>query len=211
MHLDEEIKTLEKSKIDYIHFDVMDGIFVPRYGLFPEIITQIRKNCQIPMDVHMMVEDSENYIESFFKAGLNKKDDIFVVHAESTKHLDRVLRRIKEKGIKAGVALNPATPLDILNYALPQLDLVMLMAINPGIVGHKLIPSMIGKLAHLKEKLSEYPHILIEVDGGVNFESAPKMLVAGASMLVCGTQTIFQPPAPLQDRVRDLRKVLDNS
>ncbi len=211
MHLDKEIETLEKGNIDYIHFDVMDGVFVPRYGLFPEIITQIRKTCQIPMDIHMMVEDAESYLETFVKAGVNKKDDIFVVHAESTKHLDRVLRRIQEKGIKAGVALNPATSLHVLDYVLPQLDLVMLMAINPGIVGHKLIPSMIEKIAHLKEKLAEYPHILIEVDGGVNFESAPRMLAAGASMLVCGTQTIFQPPTPLLDRVRDLRKVLNNS
>jgi len=209
LNLKSDLKLLEKGKIDYIHFDVMDGLFVPRYGLFPEIISQIRSYTNIPLDIHMMVEDAEQYIETFVKAGVNKKNDIFVVHAETTKHLDRVLKKIHEHGIKSGVALNPGTPLTVLDYVLPRLDLVMLMAINPGIVGHKLIPHIIDKVSDLKEKLLKYPDILIEVDGGVNFESAPKMLKAGATMLVCGTQTIYQPDAPLNIKIKELRRHLN--
>jgi ribulose-phosphate 3-epimerase len=156
----------------------------------------------------MMVEDAEKYLDTFVQAGLNKKDDIYVVHAESTNHLDRVLRNIKERGIKAGVALNPGTSLHVLDYVLPNIDLVMLMAINPGIVGHKLIPHMLDKISHLKEKLVEYPDIIIEIDGGVNFESAPKMIQAGATMLVCGTQTIYNQESPLNKKINELRKIL---
>jgi len=210
LHFEEDIRLLEKGKIDYLHFDVMDGLFVPRYGLFPEILTQIRAINKTPIDVHMMVESPEDYIETFVNAGLNQPDDIFVIHVESTKHVDRVVRRIRDKGIKAGVALNPGTNISILDYILPSIDLIMLMAINPGIVGHKLIPHIIDKISHVKEKLEDYPNIIIEVDGGVNFDSAPKMISAGASMLVCGTQTIYKPKeAPLDQKIKELRTVLN--
>jgi ribulose-phosphate 3-epimerase len=209
LNLKNDIKLLEKGKIDYIHFDVMDGLFVPRYGLFPEVISQIRSITDIPLDIHMMVEDAEHYIETFVKAGADKADDIYVVHAEATQHLDRVLRKIHEHGIKAGVALNPGTSLSVLDYVLPNLDLVMLMAINPGIVGHKLIPHMIDKISDLKKILRNHPEIIIEVDGGVNFESAPKMIKAGATMLVCGTQTIYRPEAQLDIKIKELRTHLN--
>lgn len=208
LNLKKDVVALKKGKIDYIHFDVMDGVFVPRYGLFPEIITQIRKISKIPLDMHMMVESAEDYIETFVKAGADQPDDIFVVHAETTKHLDRVMRKIHSFGIKAGVALNPGTPLTVLEYVLPSVDLVMLMAINPGIVGHKLIPHIIHKISDTKEMLKKYPDIVLEIDGGVNFESAPEMLKAGATMLVCGTQTIYRPEAPLDKKIREVRKLL---
>jgi len=209
LHLEKDVDLLTKSNIDYIHFDVMDGVFVPRYGLFPEILQQVRKISAVPMDFHMMVKDAEPYIQAFKDYGANKKD-IFVVHVETTHHLDRVIRRIKESGMKAGVALNPSTPLESIRYVLDDVDLVMLMAINPGVVGHRLIPYVIQKIQDLKGMTKNRDNLLIEVDGGVNFESAPKMLESGANMLVCGTQTIFRPhEGTITQKVKELRKVLD--
>jgi ribulose-phosphate 3-epimerase len=200
LHLEKDIELLVKGKIDYIHFDVMDGSFVPRFGLFPEIISQIRTITDIPMDIHMMVDNAEHYLQTFIDAGVNKKDDIFVIHAETTHHIDRVIRKIKAYGIKAGVALNPGTSLHILDYVLSDLDLVMLMAINPGIVGHKLIPSMMEKIKDLKKMTQKRKDFLIEVDGGVTFDS----------MLVCGTQTIYKQKKPLDEQIKLLRQTLDS-
>ena len=211
MRLEDDIRLLMKGGIDFIHFDVMDGIFVQRYGLFPEILTQMRKFCSIPADFHMMVEDVEPYIKTFVDAGANQ-DDIFVVHAESTRHLHRSVRKIREQGLKAGVALNPATSPEVLRYVLPDIDLIMLMAINPGVVGHKLIPQMMGKIADTRKMIAGRDNIIIEIDGGVNFESAPQMIAHGASMLVCGSQTIYRPQeAPIDQKIRELRQVLDKS
>jgi ribulose-phosphate 3-epimerase len=204
-----QLKQLSNGKIDYIHFDFMDGLFVPRYGLFPELITQIRAMTDIPFDVHMMVEDAEKYLQTFVKAGLNGKEDIFIVHVESTSHIHRVLQRIKDHGIKAGVALNPGTSLSTLDYILPYLDLITVMGINPGIIGQKLIPGMLSKISDVKNKIRENPNIIIEVDGGVTQETAPKMIKAGADMLVCGSQTIFQPPIGINIKIKDLRKKID--
>ena len=192
-----DIKALEQSKVEYIHFDVMDGVFVPRLGLLPEMLTAIGSLTKIPVDVHLMVCDPLPYIEPFCKAGA----DLVSVHAESTPHLDRAIRMIKANGVKAGVALNPATPLHVLDYLY-----VVLMAINPGIVGHKLIPSMMNKISDLKKKLAKNPDIIIEIDGGVSFESASEMVRRGASMLVCGSSTIFRSGEKVEARVTALRK-----
>lgn len=208
LKLERDIKELVKGNIDYIHFDVMDGQFVPRFGLFPEVLTQVRTISELPIDIHMMVEDAEKYIETFVKYGATKKD-IFTVHSESTRHLNRVIGKIKTSGMKAGVALNPGTSLETLRYVLDEVDMVMLMAINPGIVGHKLIPAMIDKIGDLKAMI-ENRHILIGVDGGVTFESAPKMVEKGATFLVCGSQTIFRSQeAKISQKAKELRKVLD--
>lgn len=209
MHLKADIIALEKGGIDYIHFDVMDGIFVPRYGLFPEIITQMRKFSSLPVDLHMMVEDVEPYIKIFVDAGLHLKEDIFIVHAESTKHISRILRKIHEYGIKTGIALNPGTSLSVLDYILDEIDLVMLMGINPGIVGHALIPESLKKIADLKKKLSVKPNIIIEIDGGVTFETVPKMIESGATMVVCGSKTIFNQSQSIEEMTRKLKKTID--
>lgn len=207
LNLEKDVIELERGHIDYIHFDVMDGLFVPRFGLFPEIMTQVRGISELPMDIHMMVEDAEKYIDTFVQYGANEKD-IFTVHAESTRHLDRVIRRIKSSGMKAGVALNPATPIEVLRYVFHEVDMVMLMAINPGIVGHKLIPEMLDKIADLNNLIGDR-NIIIGVDGGVNFESAPKMLKKGATLLVCGSQTVFRPKeGTISQNAKKLRQVL---
>ncbi len=200
-----EIRKLEKGGVDFIHFDVMDNQFVPRFGLHPETLQAIKKITKIPVDVHLMIDNPENAINVFAAAGA----DYLVVHAESTPHLHRILKLIKGLGVKAGVALNPATSLDVLDYVLNEIDLVMLMAINPGILGHKLIPEMMTKISLLKAKLKDYPNMLIEIDGGVTFESAPEMVKRGANMLVCGSSTIFKPAGDVDVKIAELRKVID--
>lgn len=204
LNLEADIKCLEKSGIDYLHFDVMDGQFVPRLGLFPEMLSAIKKITKIPIDVHLMIENPDNYIPAFINAGAS----IVAVHVESTPHLNRSLRLIKSLGAKAGVVLNPATSLSVLDYILDDIDLIMLMAINPGVVGHKLIPNSLKKISDLKKKIKNYPNMLIEVDGGVSFESTKNMVKAGANMLVCGSSTIFKPNEPIDKQIQDLRQLI---
>jgi len=189
LNLRADISALEKGGADFIHFDVMDGNFVPRLGLFPEMLKAVKSVTKTPVDVHLMINDPEKYIPDFAAAGA----DIITIHVESTNHADHAVRMIKKLGLKAGVALNPGTSLHTLDYFLDDIDLVMLMAINPGIVGHKIIEKTFDKIANLKTKLADKPNMLIEIDGGVTFETAPKMMAAGANMLVCGSGTIFRP------------------
>lgn len=205
LDLREEIAKLEKGGIDYIHFDVMDNQFVPRFGLYPEILKSIKKITKIPVDVHLMVNNPENSIPYFAQAGA----DIIFVHAEATNHLHHLINLIKSMGVKAGVAINPATSLNVLDYVLDNIDYVMLMAINPGILGHKLIPNMMDKIKELKNKLKKYPNIEIEIDGGVTFESGPKMIKNGAKILVCGSSTIYKPDVDIDVKIKEFRGILD--
>lgn len=205
LSLGEEVERLNKAKIDSIHFDVMDGVFVPRYGLHPEMLKSIRSQAKIPIDVHMMVANPEPYIEVFSKAG----GTVMNVHVEACPHLHRTLTLIKTAGMKAGVALNPATPLSTLDYVLDDIDMVVLMAIDPGVLGQKLIPGTLQKIRDLKQKLGDRK-VEIEIDGGVTPETAPKMIAAGATMLVCGTGTIYRPhEAPVDVKAAQLRGILD--
>ena len=188
LNLEKTIIEIEKSNIDYIHIDIMDGVFVPRYGLYPEILFSIKKITKIPMDVHMMVQNPEPYIEIFAKAGAN----IFYVHVENNNNLHRTLKLIEKSGMKVGVILNLATPLSVLDYILEDIEYIMLMGINPGIVGHKIIPQIYRKISDVKKKI-EGTNIKIMIDGGVTPETSPNMIKAGANILVCGTSSIFKP------------------
>lgn len=201
-----EIEALNRGVIDYIHFDVMDGVFVPRYGLYPEFLKAVRSITHLPIEVHMMTEEPARYAAQFMAAGAT----IFSVHAEACRHLHYTLKVIREHGMKAGVVLNYATPLTILDYSMEDVDLIMLMAINPGIVGHKLIPGVLKKIADLRKKIDESGRdILLSVDGGVSPESAARMIQAGANYLVCGTSSIYKPDVPLDSKIKEFRKCID--
>lgn len=191
LNLEADINELIKGEVDYIHFDVMDGQFVPRYGLYPEILTYLKKQTDIPVDVHMMVDNPEDYIDDFKDAGAT----FYNFHIESTYHAHRIVKKIINSGMLPGVALNPATSLTTLDYLITDVKMVVLMAINPGIVGHKLIPNMIDKIRNLREYANDRGNndLLIQIDGGVTFESGKVMFEAGADVLVCGTGTIYRP------------------
>ncbi len=200
-----EVDRIAAGGCDTIHFDVMDGVFVPRFGLHPEMLAAVRSKTNLPVNVHMMTVEPEQYVKTFIDAGAS----LITVHAEACMHLHRTLYTIKKNGAKAAVALNHATPLSALDYILDDIDLILLMAINPGIVGHKLIPSALHKIADLRKKLGEkYKHIIIEIDGGVTVESAPLMLDAGADMLVCGSSTIFKSDNPVDIKIQEFKKHL---
>jgi len=202
LNLESEIKILEESGVDFIHFDVMDGMFVPRYGLPPEVITGIKKVSPLPVDVHMMVVNPEPYIKSFAEAGT----DIFYVHVEGNNHLHRTIKMIRDNGMKPGVVLNLSTPLSVLDYVLEDIDYVMLMGINPGIVGHKIIPKVLDKISELSEKIKD-KNIEIMVDGGVSLDSYKEMVNKGASILVCGSSTIFRPQdGTIKENVERMRR-----
>jgi len=204
MNLNKEIKSLELGGIDQVHFDVMDGHFVPRLGLHPEILKYVTSITRLPVDVHLMISNPDKFIPNFVEAGAN----LITIHAESTLHLHYSIKTIKDLGVKVGVALNITTPLNVLDYILDDIDLVLLMAINPGIVGHKLIQQTIKKISGLKEKLSNHPNIEIQIDGGVNPKSAPDMINAGATILVCGTSSIFKKDKNVNEQIKLFRKTL---
>ena len=201
-----DINELIIGKSDYIHFDVMDGLFVPRYGLYPEILTYLKRITDIPVDVHMMVSNPEDYIEDFKNAGAT----YYNFHVEATNHAHRIVKKIEKAGMLPGVALNPATSLSTLDYLIEDIKMVVLMAINPGIVGHKLIPNMLEKISDLRKlaELKGNKELLIQIDGGVTFETGESMIKAGADILVCGTGTIFRPQEDtISNKINEFRKI----
>ncbi|WP_404358712.1 ribulose-phosphate 3-epimerase [Cytobacillus firmus] len=182
--LGEEIKDVERGGADYIHVDVMDGHFVPNITIGPLIVDAIRPVTKLPLDVHLMIEDPDSYIEAFANAGA----DYITVHAEACRHLHRTVHFIKSFGVKAGVVLNPATPVNMIEHVIEDIDMVLLMSVNPGFGGQKFIPSVLPKIAAVK-KLADAKglNIEIEVDGGVNEETAQLCIEAGANVLVAGS------------------------
>ena len=182
--LGDEVKAVEQAGADWIHIDVMDGHFVPNITIGPLVVEAIRKVTELPLDVHLMIENADNYIGDFISAG----SDIITVHVEACTHLNRTIQLIKEHDILAGVVLNPATPLSSLEEILHEIDLVLLMSVNPGFGGQKFIPSMLDKIENLAEVMSHYEHpIALEVDGGINSENVGNIKEAGASVLVAGS------------------------
>jgi len=181
--LHEEITAVEKAGADWIHIDVMDGHFVPNITMGPAIISALRKTTKLPFDVHLMIENPESYIESFASAGA----DIITVHVEAANHLHRTIDIIKKAGKKAGVSLNPATPLTQIEEILPDIDLLLIMSVNPGFGGQQFIQTTLPKIIKAKEMLSTLPNKpLLEVDGGVNLKNIAGIARAGADVLVAG-------------------------
>ncbi|MBW2215936.1 MAG: ribulose-phosphate 3-epimerase [Deltaproteobacteria bacterium] len=186
--LGDEIKAVEQAGADYIHIDVMDGHFVPNITIGPMIVEAVKRVTDLPLDVHLMISDPDNFIDDFVKAGAT----ILTVHAETVKHLHRTVQYIKEKGVSPGVSLNPATPLDILEYVLDDLDLVLLMTVNPGFGGQKFIPAVIPKIKRLREMVDKRNlKTEIEVDGGIGPDSISPVSSAGADVFVAGSAIFY--------------------
>ena len=185
--LGEEIKSLEKAGADLIHVDVMDGHFVPNITMGPPIIKMIRKCTKLPFDVHLMISPVEKYIKDFANAG----SDIITIHPEATDNLKRAVKTIKSLGKKAGVSLNPKTPISVLMDVINEIDLILIMSVNPGFAGQSFMSEVLPKVKELRQIIDEKKlKIDIEIDGGINFETAPLAVKAGANILVSGT-TIF--------------------
>jgi ribulose-phosphate 3-epimerase len=196
--LGEEIARVEAAGADQLHVDVMDGRFVPNLTIGPVVVAAIRKRTRLPLDVHLMIVEPERYLADFARAGAAA----LTVHAEACPHLHRTLGQIRELGARAGVALNPATPPSVLDYVLDELDLVLVMSVNPGFGGQKFIPSAYEKIRELRAKLGRRP-VEISVDGGVKLEHARPLAEHGVSVLVAGS-LIFEAPDPAE-MVRRLR------
>ncbi|PGZ96797.1 ribulose-phosphate 3-epimerase [Bacillus pseudomycoides] len=187
--LGEEIKDVEKGGADYIHVDVMDGHFVPNITIGPLIVEAIRPITSLPLDVHLMIENPDQYIPTFAKAGA----DIITVHVETCPHLHRTIQLIKSQGIKAGVVLNPHTPVSMIEHVLEDIDMVLLMTVNPGFGGQKFIHSVLPKIKQVADMVHERNlQVEIEVDGGVNVETAKLCVEAGANVLVAGSAVYNQ-------------------
>lgn len=189
-----DIEMVEKGGAEVIHYDVMDGHFVPNLTIGPLVLKDIRKCTNLPIDVHLMIENPDQYIPDFAKAGA----DWISVHVETCPHLHRTIQLIKELGKKAGVVLNPHTPLSSIDEILPEVDFVLIMSVNPGFGGQKLIPSCIDKIAKLKSILKErnLEHIFIEIDGGVKLDNLKTVIDAGTEVVVSGSG-IFNTEDPI--------------
>jgi len=200
--LADDVARVEAGAPDQLHVDVMDGRFVPNLTIGPIVVEALRKRTRLPLDVHLMIVEPERYIGDFVAAGA----DMVTVHAEAGPHLQRVLARIREAGARAGVALNPSTPPDILDYVLDDLDLVLVMSVNPGFGGQKFIPSAYAKLRRIKEMLGTR-RIDLSVDGGVKLEHARALAETGATVLVAGS-AIFGSPDPAA-AVREMKRLAE--
>ncbi|HUN46808.1 MAG TPA: ribulose-phosphate 3-epimerase [Stellaceae bacterium] len=200
--LGEEVRAVSAAGADYIHVDVMDGHFVPNLTIGPTVVKALRPHTSLPFDVHLMISPADPYIPDFAAAGA----DIITVHPEAGPHLHRTLQLIKSLGKKAGAALNPATPPEALDFVLDQLDLVLVMSVNPGFGGQAFLPTQLDKIRALRKRIDYLGRpVDLEVDGGINPETARAAIAAGADVLVAGTATFTGGPSSYADNIRRLR------
>ena len=204
--LDDTVRAFEKCSVEYLHIDVMDGRFVPNFTLGTDYCRRLKARTSIPLDIHLMIEKPEDKLE-WFPIGTG---DYVSVHVESTVHLQRTLARIRSLGAKPMAALNPATPLSALDYVLDDIDAVLIMTVNPGYAGQKLVPSTLAKISDLRRMLDEsgHAHVEIEVDGNVSFENAVRMRDAGANIYVAGSSSVFAKGLSVEEGINELRKAL---
>ena len=204
-NLETDIRELEAAGVNMLHFDLMDAHFVPNMPIGLALIQQLRAKTDCAFDIHLMVENNDFFVEAVAEIGVQQ----IAVHVESATHLDRTLSLIQAHGVKAGAALNPATPLSALAYVLERLDFVLIMTVNPGFSGQKLVPATLRKIAECRAFLNERGVDLpIEVDGNVSFENIPKMVSAGADILVGGTSSVFQKSGSRLENIQQAQKAI---
>jgi len=202
--LGEEVRAIAAAGADYIHVDVMDGHFVPNLTVGPAVVKALRPHSKLPFDVHLMISPVDPFIADFAEAGA----DILTVHPEAGPHLHRTVQLIKSLDKKAGVALNPATPIEALDHLWGDIDLVLVMSVNPGFGGQKFIESQLDKIAKIRRRIDESGRIIdLEVDGGIDAEMAKRATAAGADVLVAGTASFAGGPAAYAENIRRLRLV----
>jgi ribulose-phosphate 3-epimerase len=208
LNLENDIRIFEAADIEYLHIDIMDGQFVPNYTLGVDYCKKLKEASRIPLDLHLMITEPERKLD-WFAPSLGEGDYVSI-HYESTVHAQRALKKIRSLGAKPMLALNPATPIAMLEYVLDDIDAVLIMTVNPGYAGQELIPATLGKIRRLREYLdaSGYPDVEIEVDGNVSFENAKLMSEAGADIFVAGSSSVYKAGADIGENIQKLREAV---
>ena len=204
--LERELRKIESGGADLLHLDIMDGNYVPNISFGPRIVESIKNITSLPLEVHLMVEKPENHAKSFIDAG----GDIIIVHYETSKHVDRLIQTINEADVKSGIALNPATPLNVIEYLIKKIDFLLLMTVNPGFGGQKFIPEMIAKIEKARKIIDNQKELInLAVDGGINLGNIPEVMKAGAETIVVGQ--IISKSVNIEMTIRKIKKILNQS